>query len=250
MVRPQNYLTTGRSVIGVKTRIPYRLHKKQLSRYKPSAPVYQRRTPITGWTPLKAAHKRKALDDERQRLAKRAREGPVDMAEAINNDVGGAGGVPVAGRVNVVNHHYAPGMYKDDPQFLEISRFLPEGDIPYYERAYHASITAPRKKTGFTWPGTRYLGPRNELHVGPPVDIGDARALIHDHFYDRLMKESGAELPVYLTYNAADELSWKQMMAKPVSKWTTNEWILSAFLGGKKIWSKTPVGRAVRSGVS
>ena len=58
---------------------------------------------------------------------------------------------------------------------------------------------------GFVLPGSKYIGPGNEMKKGKPVDAADAAAYQHDVDYDNYMKAGHKAKDVYLGYSDADE---------------------------------------------
>lgn len=66
------------------------------------------------------------------------------------------------------------------------------------------------KGKGWTYPGTKYLGPGNSLNRGKPVSSGDKAAYKHDLDYDRLLKKGVKPKKLYMGYSKADERLMKR----------------------------------------
>lgn len=66
----------------------------------------------------------------------------------------------------------------------------------------HQKVLKGFAKTGaITYPGTHYMGPGNQLDMGPPRSYADTLAYVHDHQYSQLEKKG---VDVYFTFNKAD----------------------------------------------
>ena len=58
---------------------------------------------------------------------------------------------------------------------------------------------------GLVLPGSKYIGPGNEMNKGKPVDQADANAYQHDIDYDNYLKKGHKSKDVYTGYSDADE---------------------------------------------
>ena len=58
---------------------------------------------------------------------------------------------------------------------------------------------------GLVLPGSKYIGPGNEMNKGAPVDEADANAYQHDLDYDKYLKQGHSKFKVYTGYSDADK---------------------------------------------
>lgn len=65
-------------------------------------------------------------------------------------------------------------------------------------------VNAARGK-GMVLPGSKYIGPGNEMNKGAPVNEADANAYQHDIDYDNYLKQGHSAKHVYTSYSDADE---------------------------------------------
>lgn len=63
---------------------------------------------------------------------------------------------------------------------------------------------------GWTLPGSKYIGPGNEMNLGTPTSSADAAAYRHDLAYDKYLKSGKSKKKVYLGYSDADARLMKE----------------------------------------
>jgi hypothetical protein len=86
---------------------------------------------------------------------------------------------------------------------------------------------------GVTVPGSKYIGPKNPMNLGKPVNAADKLAYEHDQAYDKYIKSGIPASQVYGSYSKADAKLMK-------SADTTTPEGLAAYLGmaSKKLFQK------------
>lgn len=108
-----------------------------------------------------------------------------------------------------------------------------------YEQAKFL-LNAARGK-GFVLPGSKYIGPGNELNKGKPVDEADANALQHDYDYDNYLKKGHKAKDVYTGWSDADDRLLKKTKAD-----TPNGLAVNLGIGAKKLLHKTGLTKRIR----
>lgn len=96
---------------------------------------------------------------------------------------------------------------------------------------------------GFVLPGSKYIGPGNEMDKGAPVDKADANARQHDIDYDNYLKQGHKAKDVYLGYSDADERLLKNTKADTASGMAVNLGMLA-----KKGLNKLGITKRLRDG--
>lgn len=94
---------------------------------------------------------------------------------------------------------------------------------------------------GFVLPGSKYIGPGNEMNKGKPVDEADANAYQHDVDYDNYLKKGHKAKDVYTGYSDADERLLKKTKAN-----TPNGLAVVLGMGAKKMLNKTGLTKRIR----
>lgn len=94
---------------------------------------------------------------------------------------------------------------------------------------------------GFVLPGSKYIGPGNEMNKGKPVDQADANAYQHDVDYDNYLKKGHKAKDVYTGYSDADERLLKNTKAN-----TPNGLAVVLGMGAKKLLNKTGLTKRIR----
>lgn len=94
---------------------------------------------------------------------------------------------------------------------------------------------------GFVLPGSKYIGPGNEMNKGKPVDEADANAYQHDVDYDNYIKAGVKPRDVYTGYSDADERLLKNTKAN-----TANGLAVVLGMGAKKLLNKTGLTKRIR----
>lgn len=101
-------------------------------------------------------------------------------------------------------------------------------------------INAARGK-GFVLPGSKYIGPGNEMNKGKPVDQADANAYQHDLDYDAYIKKGHKARDVYTGWSDADKRLLKNTKAD-----TPNGLAVNLGMGAKKLLHKTGLTKRIR----
>lgn len=97
------------------------------------------------------------------------------------------------------------------------------------------------KGKGFVLPGSKYIGPGNEMNKGKPVDLADANAYQHDVDYDNYIKKGVSKRKVYTGWSDAD----KRLMKKtPLN--TPNGLAVNLGMGAKKLAYKAGLTSRIR----
>lgn len=212
MVKSKNFLRTGRTIAGVRTRIPYRLSAGQhfglLSRYnprkvkqvKPQRPSFVRRVRGDPYSVGKANAERlrkapAAKGEPRVKLEVRARERLQPVAS-----------VPVFNEASV---EQPPAPIRGKEVLEEALKVVEPKHRSDFVEKFKKSVSVPVKGSSGVTLGN-YTGPGNSLYRGVPVSVGDALAMYHDHGYDELLKNRTFD-EVYGLWNEADELTWNQL---------------------------------------
>ena len=94
---------------------------------------------------------------------------------------------------------------------------------------------------GFVLPGSKYIGPGNEMNKGKPVDEADANAYQHDIDYDNYLKKGHKAKHVYTGWSDADERLLKKTKAD-----TPNGLAVNLGMGAKKLLHKTGLTKRIR----
>ena len=94
---------------------------------------------------------------------------------------------------------------------------------------------------GFVLPGSKYIGPGNEMNKGKPVDEADANAYQHDKDYDAYLKKGHKAKHVYTGWSDADERLLKNTKAD-----TPNGLAVNLGMGAKKLLHKTGLTKRIR----
>lgn len=94
---------------------------------------------------------------------------------------------------------------------------------------------------GLVFPGSKYIGPGNEMNKGKPVDEADANAYQHDMDYDNYLKKGRSKKDVYLGYSDADKRLLKNTKAT-----TPNGFVVKAGMHAKRLLNKTGLTARVR----
>ena len=94
---------------------------------------------------------------------------------------------------------------------------------------------------GFVLPGSKYIGPGNEMNKGKPVDKADANAYQHDVDYDNYLKKGHKPLHVYTGWSDADKRLLKNTKANTPSGLAVNLGMLA-----KKALHKTGLTKRIR----
>lgn len=94
---------------------------------------------------------------------------------------------------------------------------------------------------GMVLPGSKYIGPGNEMNKGKPVDQADANAYQHDLDYDEYLKKGHKAKDVYTGYSDADERLWKNTKAN-----TANGLAVNLGMGAKYLLNKTGLTKRIR----
>lgn len=94
---------------------------------------------------------------------------------------------------------------------------------------------------GFVLPGSKYIGPGNEMNKGKPVDRADANAYQHDVDYDNYLKKGHKARDVYLGWSDADARLLKNTKADTASGLAVN-----LGMGAKKLLHKTGLTKRIR----
>ena len=94
---------------------------------------------------------------------------------------------------------------------------------------------------GFVLPGSKYIGPGNEMNKGKPVDQADANAYQHDVDYDNYIKKGHKAKDVYLGWSDADKRLLKNTKANTASGLAVNLGMLA-----KKALHRTGLTKRIR----
>ena len=94
---------------------------------------------------------------------------------------------------------------------------------------------------GFVLPGSKYIGPGNEMNKGKPVDEADANAYQHDKDYDAYIAKGHKPRDVYTGWNDADDRLLKKTKAN-----TPNGLAVVLGMGAKKLLHKTGLTKRIR----
>ena len=94
---------------------------------------------------------------------------------------------------------------------------------------------------GFVLPGSKYIGPGNEMNKGKPTDQADANAYQHDIDYDNYLKKGHKAKDVYTGYSDADERLLKNTKAN-----SANGLAVVLGMGAKKLLNKTGLTKRIR----
>lgn len=94
---------------------------------------------------------------------------------------------------------------------------------------------------GFVFPGSKYIGPGNEMNKGAPTSQADANAFQHDVDYDEYIKKGVSKKNVYLGYSDADERLLKKTKANTAAGFAVNVGMM-----GKKLLNKTGLTKRIR----
>lgn len=97
------------------------------------------------------------------------------------------------------------------------------------------------KGKGFVLPGSKYIGPGNEMNKGAPVDEADANAFQHDKDYDEYIKRGHRPRDVYTGYSDADERLLRNTKAD-----TPNGLAVNLGMGLKKGANKLGLTKRIR----
>lgn len=264
-----DYFRTGGTIDGVRTRIPYRLSAKQhygiLKRYNPGT---------TNGRPRDRTAKRVSFARlGAVRVPPPHHHGPIPLlnafqdfleyqdyysppgspmsvsdasmgsrsrASSISSVASGHGGGPPEPPAAPVIHQYfdaqPDGTYLLDRVFEGGIRGMKPSDAAKTAIWYRDAKNSVRDSgfTGFTVPGTNYIGPLNPLLNGKPVDAGDVKALAHDHEYAEEIKRFG-QVDTYSKWNGADQRTYDQISSIPVAERTKGEHIVQTFLNSKRL---------------
>lgn len=94
---------------------------------------------------------------------------------------------------------------------------------------------------GLVLPGSKYIGPGNEMNKGKPVDEADANAYQHDIDYDNYLKKGHKAKHVYTGWSDADERLLRKTKAD-----TPNGLAVNIGMGAKKLLHKTGLTKRIR----
>ena len=94
---------------------------------------------------------------------------------------------------------------------------------------------------GFVLPGSKYIGPGNEMNKGKPVDRADANAYQHDVDYDNYIKKGVSKRKVYTGWSDADARLLKNTKAT-----TPNGLAVNLGMGAKKLAYKAGLTSRIR----
>lgn len=97
------------------------------------------------------------------------------------------------------------------------------------------------KGKGWILPGSKYIGPGNDMDLGKPVDKDDAAAYEHDKEYDRYLKMGYKKKDVYLGYSDADE-----RLLKKTDYTTPGGIAIQLGIGAKKKLNKFGLNKRIR----
>lgn len=102
------------------------------------------------------------------------------------------------------------------------------------------AVNAARGK-GFVLPGSKYIGPGNEMNKGKPVDEADANAYQHDVDYDNYIKKGHKARDVYLGYSDAD----RRLLSKTKAN-TPSGLAVNLGMHAKRLLNKTGLTKRIR----
>jgi hypothetical protein len=98
---------------------------------------------------------------------------------------------------------------------------------------------------GLVLPGSKYVGPGNELDKGVPTSEGDMVALRHDLRYDDYAKR-GLGKQMYTSYSDADARAIQESMDILHRKPDANALVVAAGMGMKKLAHKMGLVKRIR----